>query len=171
MKKFRFISAILALMLVFGLALASCGGGDGSNNTPDGHDGTPGLLFFPNGNGYDVGKGTVLSGAVVIPTIYNGLPVTRILGDKFANTAITSIIIPSSVTYIQDSAFSDCTSLTSVTIPSSVTFIGVNAFYKWTSSQTINIQSHASQASADAAWGDRWRSGCNAQINYQGGLG
>ena len=40
----------------------------------------------------------------------------------------TSITIPSSVTSIGDSAFSNCTSLTSITIPSSVTSIGDDAF-------------------------------------------
>ena len=46
------------------------------------------------------------SGELVIPSTYNGLPVTR----------------------IGNSAFSDCTSLTSVTIPDSVTSIGDWAF-------------------------------------------
>jgi len=43
-----------------------------------------------------------------------------------------------------------------------------HVFYSWTSSQTINIQGHASQESADAAWGAGWRNGCGANIIYQG---
>lgn len=43
-------------------------------------------------------------------------------------TGLTDVTIPSSVTSIGDYAFSDCTGLTNVTIPSSVTNIGSNAF-------------------------------------------
>ena len=42
---------------------------------------------------------------------------------------LTSIVIPSSVTSIGESAFAYCSSLTSVTIPSRVTSIGERAFY------------------------------------------
>ncbi|NCA74193.1 MAG: hypothetical protein EOM93_05060, partial [Gammaproteobacteria bacterium] len=44
-------------------------------------------------------------------------------------TGLTSVTIPSSVTYIGQSAFEGCTGLTSVTIPESVTEIGHYAFY------------------------------------------
>jgi len=51
----------------------------------------------------------------------------------------TSFIIPDSVTSIEDSAFSDCSSLTSVTIPDSVTSIGSYAFSNCTSLISITI--------------------------------
>jgi len=61
MKRFSLLSAILALTLVFGLALASCGGDDGNITTPGGPDsGNPGgstsytVSFSANG-----GSGTV----------------------------------------------------------------------------------------------------------------
>ncbi|WP_400239719.1 leucine-rich repeat domain-containing protein, partial [Methanomethylophilus alvi] len=47
--------------------------------------------------------------------------------------------IPDSVTSIEDSAFSGCTSLTSVTIPDSVTSIGYDAFFGCTSLTAINV--------------------------------
>jgi hypothetical protein len=50
-----------------------------------------------------------------------------------------SYTIPSSVTFIVDSAFSGCESLTSVTIPSSVTSIGNSAFYWCTSLTSIIV--------------------------------
>ena len=62
-----------------------------------------------------------ISGPVVIPGTYNGLPVTEV--SNFTNTAITSVIILEGVTRLNDS-FTDCKELTSVTIPASVTFIG-----------------------------------------------
>jgi hypothetical protein len=61
---------------------------------------------------------------IVIPNT-----VTRIEEGAFAGcTALTSIVIPDSVTWIGDYAFADCLSLTEVTIPDSVTSIGQEAF-------------------------------------------
>jgi hypothetical protein len=61
---------------------------------------------------------------VVVPNT-----VTRIEEGAFAGcTALTSIVIPDSVTWIGDYAFADCLSLTDVTIPDSVTSIGQEAF-------------------------------------------
>src|SRR5437763_11329494 len=67
-------------------------------------------------------------GAVIIPSMTNGLPVTAI-GDKafYPNPSVTDVTIPESVTSIGASAF-EGTGLTSVTIPASVTRIGDLAF-------------------------------------------
>ena len=48
---------------------------------------------------------------------------------SFRNQNIKSYVIPSSVTSIGDSAFSDCSSLSKIVIPSSVTSIGDSAFW------------------------------------------
>ena len=71
-----------------------------------------------------------VTGMVVIPSIYQGKPVT-IIGDyAFGGcSSLTSIIIPDSVTTIGELAFYKCTSLTSITIPDSVTAIRYWAFY------------------------------------------
>ncbi len=74
-------------------------------------------------------KYTGPGGAVTIPDMIEGLPVTSIGEDAFSYcTGLTSIIIPESVTRIGGWAFSGCTSLTSVTIGNSVTSIGDRAF-------------------------------------------
>ena len=52
-----------------------------------------------------------------------------------------NVTIPDSVTSIENSAFSGCTSLTGVTIPSSVTSIGYNTFSRCTSLVGITIPS------------------------------
>ena len=43
-------------------------------------------------------------------------------------SSLESIILPNSITTIEDDAFCGCSSLTSITIPSSVTLIESNAF-------------------------------------------
>jgi hypothetical protein len=103
--------------------------------------------------------------SVTIPT-----GVTIIGEGAFAGyTSLTGVTIPASVTSIGREAFTSCRSITSITIPASVTSIGNFAFSYWIAGQTINIQGHASQASADAAWGMGWRSACDAVIRYWNG--
>ena len=68
-------------------------------------------------------------GAVTIPSVINGLPVTTIGVSAFYNLYnITSVTIPTSVTSIKQRAFDHCIGLTSVTIGNSVTNIGDYAF-------------------------------------------
>ncbi|MCD7728862.1 MAG: leucine-rich repeat domain-containing protein [Clostridia bacterium] len=100
---------------------------------------------------------------IVIPSTYNGSPVTAIEIYAFKdNTKITSVSIPGSVTSISVNVFSgctslksvvmgygvkqinsymfkDCSSLASVTIPDSVTTISISAFQNCTSLESISI--------------------------------
>ena len=68
-----------------------------------------------------------------------------------------SYTIPSTVTKIGDSAFSDCTSLSSVTIPNSVTNIGDSAFSLCTSLTSVYFQGNAPSLGADVF--DSWQQG------------
>ena len=80
-----------------------------------------------------VKKGTTATGDIVIPyeceingTIY---PITRIgrvaFGDK---SNITSVVIPNTVTEIQEYAFDFCTALASITLPDSLKTLGASVF-------------------------------------------
>ena len=66
---------------------------------------------------------------IIIPSVYNGLPVRSIGTSAFQGCKnLTSVSIPDSVTSIEPSAFGGCTGLTSITIPDSVISIGNEAF-------------------------------------------
>jgi len=57
-----------------------------------------------------------LMGAVTIPATYNGLPVTAIASQAFANGAMTSVSIPGSVTNIGAGAFTGCPQLNNLSM-------------------------------------------------------
>ena len=76
-----------------------------------------------------------------IGRIYFDKPITTI--DSFFlssdQSLLESVIIPNSVTTIESSAFSGCSSLTSINIPDSVTSIGYNAFSDCSSLKSVTI--------------------------------
>ena len=79
-------------------------------------------------------------GAVIIPSMIDGLPVTSLGDDSFLNcTSLTGVTIGNNVTSIGESAFEFCSSLTSVTIGSGVTNIGSFAFYDCISLTSVTI--------------------------------
>jgi len=97
--------------------------------------GTPGLAYtlISNGTAYSVAKGTATASEIVIPEIYESLPVTQIATDGFSATGggvsnLTAITIPNSITNIREFAFSGCSNLASLTIPINITSIGTGAF-------------------------------------------
>jgi hypothetical protein len=115
------------------------------SENPGGGDtvvGSDGLSFTPinSGTAYEVAKGTATASAIVIPSVYNGLPVTAIANGGFSqSTTVTSVTIPNSVTSIGSYAFEGCTGLTSITIGNGVTSIGSDAFLDCTSLTSITI--------------------------------
>ena len=129
-------------------------------------DGTSGLAYtlINNGTAYRVKKGTVTSGAVVIPATYNGLPVTEIgasndytTSGAFAGTSITSITIPNSVTSIGYCAFYRCSNLTVVTFAadSRLETIDGEAFSSCTGLISITIPNSVTSIVHNAFYGCR----------------
>jgi len=119
----------------------------GTTGWPATFDGLPTILIVPYT--YTTNNGTITitaytgsSGSVTIPGSINGLPVTTIGTNTFANdTSLTNVTIPAGITTIGTNAFSGCLGLTSVTIPNSVTNIGYGAFANCTNLLAINLNS------------------------------
>ena len=79
-------------------------------------------------------------GNVTLPSALNGIPVTSIGADAFANnTTLTSITIPNSVTEIPANAFKGCFALTRVVLGNGLRTIGDSAFMNCTALGEINI--------------------------------
>lgn len=74
-----------------------------------------------------------LSGVVIPPSV------TKIGNFAFGSTALKTIIIPSSVTEIQYSAFSGCDKLESVELPAGLTEISENLFENCTKLSSVTI--------------------------------
>ena len=105
---------------------------------------TVGLSYKINDDGtaYAVaGIGTATDTDIVIPSTYNGLPVTSIGEAAFQNCdGLTEITIPDSVTGIGSYAFQNCDGLTEITIPDSVTSIGDGAFFGCSGLESITVE-------------------------------
>lgn len=102
-----------------------------------------GLRFTeaPDGSGYyAAGIGSCADNAVVIPATHEGRPVTGIATNAFMSCGqLTSVVIPSGVTYIGDHAFDGCSSLESITMPPSLTYLGGYAFGRCSSLGSITV--------------------------------
>ena len=105
---------------------------------------------------------TGAGGAVTLPSMIDGLPVTSIESDAFAgNATLTSVTIPDGVIRIEAGAFSSCTSLTNVMIPNGVDKIGDDAFELSTNLTGVYFLGNASRHNRSVFSADN-----NATIYY-----
>ena len=106
---------------------------DDLNNNPDNLvvSGSVGLDFRLNreGDSYSVtGIGSCKDTDIIIPNIYNGLPVTKIEDEAFWNSQITSIKLHNGITYIGFDAFHCCNQLKNIDLPDSLETVEGSAF-------------------------------------------
>ena len=95
--------------------------------------------LLSNNTYYVAGIGTCTDTDIVIPSTYNGFPVTQIYSYAFQNNStITSVTVPESVVSIAYKAFCACKKLESVTILGGNT-IGGWTFYNCPSLKTVTI--------------------------------
>ncbi len=87
---------------------------------------------------------------VIIPSTYNGKPVTRIGTNVFKNNKnITNVTIPNSIVEIDGEAFSGCTGLTGITIPEGVKTIEYGVFSGCTGLVSITIPESVESMGSD----------------------
>lgn len=125
-----------------------------------------GLEFELNSDGVSyavTGIGSCKDTNIIIPSTYNGLPVTYI-GDKAFMDCdfITTIVMPDSITrYADSSAFSYCTSLKSVRLSNSLSYFCADTFYG-TSVTSITIPSSVTYLTAN------WHADIFTSIVFEG---
>lgn len=103
-----------------------------------------GLMFTLNDDNasYSVVKGTCTDKDVVIPSVYNNLPVTIIGTDAFKESeSLTTVTLPSSIETIGVSAFESCKKLEKIVIPDGVTAIGSKAFQSCDALTSVTVPS------------------------------
>ena len=105
-------------------------------------NGTTGRYDVTLGNTYTVtetGSGLTTDQRAALTSVSIPSTVTIISGSAFSNTRLSNITIPSSVTAIGSSAFRSDSSLVAITIPASVTSIGAYIFQDCTSLQSATV--------------------------------
>ena len=91
------------------------------------------------------------SGEVVIPSRYNGKPVTGFASGGFSrNKNITSVVLPNSITNISENAFAICSNLEKVVFPNCILDINVNAFMFCGALKNIEIPDSVTRISTGA---------------------
>ena len=92
--------------------------------------------------GYKItGMTDLIDGDVVVPSSYNGKPVTQIEGirDFDRKEEIITVNLPNTIKRINDYAFLRCTNLESINLPYGITYIGMSAFGRCESLSSISL--------------------------------
>ena len=133
------------------------GNSDNTENSTESetpHDPADDYEYVINNSGVILTKYTGTDREIVIPDTIEGKPVVRIgntvngedtFGTFQNNSGIVSIVIPDSVTAIDDNAFSSCKKLSEITIPDSVLKIGSSAFHSCEALKSISIPKSVTQ--------------------------
>ena len=71
----------------------------------------------------------LLSGRLVIPSSYQGTPVTKIAANGFSGCNVTWVDVLSGIKTIEYGAFKNCSMLLDINFPETLEYIGADAFY------------------------------------------
>lgn len=117
-----------------------------------------GLEYTSNGDGtcYVSSFGTCTDNDVVIPSVSPEGEIVTGIGEVFGSRPdLASVVIPDTITRIEDCAFDGCFLLPSIDLPSGITYIGFFAFNSCDSLKSINFDGTKAQWEAiekDDAW-------------------
>ena len=115
------------LLMLFGVLMALIAHANDFTYEYEGHTLTY-TVVDENAKTCKIGPYNKVAGDLVIPEFAQGYKVVGISYSGFLRcSGLTSVIIPESVTSIDEYAFFECTDLTAVTIPNSVTALRYNA--------------------------------------------
>lgn len=149
------LSLLIAIYLIVGLLLLGVGGviiAVAASSISDVDKGYRYDTTELNGGcaiTYAFGKGDA-----VIPEEIDGLKVLVIYEEAFMNDdGLTSVVLPSTLTSIDTSAFYGCTSLKEIIIPDSVEYIGDDAFAMCTSLEKVTV-GHGTRYIGNGAFSD-----------------
>ena len=84
--------------------------------------------YVTNGTNLTITGYSGTGGVVYLPDAINGLRVTGIAANAFANSSITGIVLPDNITSVGTNAFAGCSNLVSVTVGSGITNLAGNVF-------------------------------------------
>lgn len=84
----------------------------------------------PDGASYSVVDCPINPESIVIPAVYNGLPVTVIGENAFNGCGMKAVTIPASITRMDYNAFYNCNKLEAVYISDMSVWCGVNFYYE-----------------------------------------
>ena len=155
MKKIIQIMATIAMLICLCFGLAACGDTKEKSTEETGAEEqiAEGAVYaVVNGEAWVLGYDG-LNPRVQIAETYKNAPVTTIVDSAFANSTITSVVIPDSVTSIGNSAFHNCKSLLYVAIGDGVTTIGSSAFYGCVSLKVVEMSNCATSIGNGAFYG------------------
>ena len=96
------------------------------------------FLYESDGNGVTILRYTGPGGGCVVPESIGGLPVRRIAAGAFRNTALETLVFPSSLRAVEPGAFTGC-SIRELTLFDSLTEIGDDSFCDGEAPQTLHI--------------------------------
>lgn len=102
---------------------------------------TDGLIYGETDDGLFVTNYYGTDTEVIIPMIHGGKTVVGIYANAFENSAITKIVIPTTVTAIGDSAFKGCSKLVSIQLSDNILSIGTSAFANCVLLEEIDLPS------------------------------
>ena len=99
------------------------------------------FTYFIDSTGAVITGYTGSSANVSVPSRIQGRPVTEIAHSAFAGSELVSVVLPETVTFVGDLAFSECALLESVTLPEGLEYLGNWAFYGCESLGAVTIPS------------------------------
>lgn len=104
---------------------------------------------FSDGHGWISGVTGTLPSELTIPATYNGVTITSILDYTLSGSAITSLTVAEGIESINPYAFCDCSALTTVQLPSTLTYIDGRAFANDSAITSLSVTEGGSYLAKD----------------------